>query len=91
MKDIGSFFGKVKDSLLAGTIARQNILTSVCSSIYPDGVGPGKITLNDIQIKDTIVTIRTNPTVKNQIFIKKDLILKNIREKMPNLVITEIR
>jgi hypothetical protein len=45
----------------------------------------------DIEIKNYIVYIKSSPSLKNQIFIYKNKILKDIVSSLPNLKIGDIK
>lgn len=46
---------------------------------------------NSITIKDSIITIKANPIVKTELFIRKDKLIKLINTKAGKVVISEIR
>jgi hypothetical protein len=83
--NISSFFDKFKNAALKEMGLRQVIVDSV------DKITSIKIDAKNVELKNKIIRIQTNPTVKNHIFMKKELILADIREKLPNFIVTDLQ
>ncbi len=45
-----------------------------------------KINTRELEIKDSVLYIKTNPIIKNSLFIKKDRIIKTLKEKGVNVL-----
>lgn len=83
MKSIGLFFDKFKNTALKEIRKREVI----CNAIYT--ATNCKIEEKDISIKDCVITIKGNQSLKSEIFLKKKMILdsisKNTSEKIVDI------
>lgn len=50
-----------------------------------------KIDIKNIEYKNSTIFIRVNPLIKNEIFLKKDLLLKKLNTKPGEVYIKDIR
>jgi hypothetical protein len=93
MQSIGSFFDKFKNVVEKEITLRQSVIDAVKKNIANDDNSSILDGLNqkDIDIRNKIVRIHANPALKNQIFIKKESILKSIREANPQAIITDLQ
>jgi len=94
MLSISTFFDKFKDAAGKEIALRQSVITVIKKHITIIGNDPINIGLDvkDIDIRNKIIRIKhINPALKNQIFIKKESILKNIREENPQAIIIDIQ
>ena len=80
MKSIGNFFDKFKNTALKEIRKREII----CNAIF-QATGC-RIEERDISIRDCVITIKGNQSLKSELFLKKksilDSILKNTSEKI---------
>ena len=90
MLNIGSFFDKFKNAVSKEMALRQSILNAITKSIAINGANTG-LTIKDIELRNKILRINASSVVKNQIFIKKESILRNIRETNPTITIIDLR
>ncbi len=72
MKLVGEFLDKFKSQAVKEIQKRTTLLNIIKKNINED------IPIENISIKNGLVTLNTKQIVKNQIFIKKDKILKEI-------------
>jgi hypothetical protein len=85
MLSISTFFDKFKDAAGKEIALRQSVITAIKIHI------PTELLIKDISIRNKIVRIQAGPALKNQIFIKKESILKSIQEANPQAIITDIQ
>ena len=85
MLSIGNFFDKFKNAASEEIALRRMVITAVYKHV------PVELNLKNITVRNKIVRIDGNSSLKNQIFIKKESILKSIQESNPNVIITDIR
>ena len=85
MKGIESFLEKFK-KLLKYDREIKKIIIEVVKNII--GV---EVKEEDIKIQNKILYIKANPYIKNEIFIKKDLILERLKKSLKNKIIKDIR
>lgn len=92
MLSIGTFFDKFKNVAGKEIALRQSVIDAVKKNVII-GSGSDNIGLNlkDIDVRNKIVRVHAGPALKNQIFIKKESILKSIREANPHIIITDLR
>lgn len=83
--NISSFFGKFKNAELKEIEFRRIVVDSFKKNAGVE-VRPG-----DIQFKNKIIRVQANPSIKNHIFIKKELILSEIKSQLPHFVILDIQ
>ena len=81
---INIFLEKFKSTLFKKEDLYQDIIDSVFKEI---GV---VLSIDDIKIKGTDIKIKTSPTIKNEILIHKESILKNLSQKQPTNNFTTI-
>jgi hypothetical protein len=94
MLSISTFFDKFKNAAGKEIALRQSVITAINKNIITvaNGSVDLKLGLKDIDIRNKIVRIRAvSPALKNQIFIKKESILKSIQEANPQAIITDIQ
>mgnify|MGYP003457097213 CR=1 FL=1 len=75
MQGISGFFDKFKNTALRELNKREVIISSIFSTTKQ------KIDIKDINIKEGIVVIKGNQSLKSEIFLKKKLILDQINKK----------
>ncbi len=85
MNNLSSYLKKFKLILTSNADVKEVIVSIILE------VTKGKIEPKDIDIKNKIVYIKCRPSIKNEIFIKKEQILKQLKEKIENLVIKDVR
>jgi cystathionine beta-lyase family protein involved in aluminum resistance len=93
MQSIGTFFDKFKNAAGKEIALRQSVIDAINKNIsaVADGSVDLRLNLKDIDIRNKIIRIRSSPALKNQIFIKKESILKSIRETNPQTIITDVQ
>jgi hypothetical protein len=94
MLNIGTFFDKFKNAITSDIALRQSVITAIQHHITAVGDGSINVGLNlkDIDIRNKIIRINhASAALKNQIFIKKESILKSIQEANPQAIITDIQ
>jgi len=91
MLNIGSFFEKFKNATLKEMMLRQSVIDAVFANVNPQIAKAIKIELKDVELKNKIIRIRVSAIFKNEIFIKKTLILNAIKEKNPNQIIIDLQ
>ena len=84
MNNIHSFFGKLFKKIVDEEQNNTQLL------LILKEVTKLNITKDDIQVRDTVVTIKAHPLVKQEIVLRKKEILKEI-EKRTSLRITDLR
>ncbi len=77
-KEIGSFLDKFKKLLSSGKQEKEIIIRAI------HNITGGEIKESDIRISGKTLYIKANPQLKNEIFIKKDKILKEISSSIKN-------
>jgi hypothetical protein len=94
MLSISTFFDKFKDIAGKEIALRQSVIDAIKKHVIITGntsVDSG-LNLKDIDIRNKIIRVNhINPALKNQIFIKKESILKSIRETNPQAIISDIQ
>lgn len=75
MQGISGFFDKFKNTALRELNKREVIISSIFSATKQ------KIDIKDINIKEGIVVIKGNQSLKSEIFLKKRVILDLINKK----------
>ena len=85
MKEIESFLEKFKKLLRYDREIKKTITEIIKNSvnIY--------IKESEIKIQNKVLYIKANPYIKNEIFIKKDLILERLKKSLKNKIIKDIR
>ncbi|HVS79659.1 MAG TPA: hypothetical protein VHF05_01645 [Candidatus Paceibacterota bacterium] len=73
MQDITSFFGKFKSLIANGSAQREAIARIMKESIGAE-IDPKKIV-----IKDGIATVPSNPVMRNELLLKKQLVLEKLK------------
>jgi hypothetical protein len=85
MFNIGSFFEKFNNAALREMKTRQIIADSIQAAT---GV---VVESKNITFRNKVVTIQANPAEKSQIFIKKESVISNIKNKLPGIIISDLR
>ena len=85
MFNIGSFFERFN------AVAAKEIKTREIIARAIEKYTTANVDIKEIQFRNKIIHIRTNPGLKNQIFIKKEAILSEIRKEMPQAIVTDLR
>jgi hypothetical protein len=76
MKQIGSFFEKIKKILSDGNANKKIIADAINFEIK------GNISEKDIKIHNGVALILTSPVIKSEISIKKEKILSRVSDKI---------
>ena len=84
MKNIGRFFDKFRNRAVKEIYIRDSIVKIIKDILNID------IDIKDINISLGILKIKLSSTEKSEIFIKKEQILKKIREKINGINIVDI-
>ena len=82
---IKDYLGKFKEILFSGE-EKSRIITSIIDRIISI-----KIENKNIQIKQPFIYIKASPLIRNEILIKKELILKEISTLLPESNFKDIR
>lgn len=90
MLSIGNFFDKFRNVAVKEIALRQSIIDAITKNIS-HGTHSIGLNIEDIDVRNKIVRIHAGPGLKNQIFIKKESILKSIQESNPHIIITDVR
>jgi hypothetical protein len=85
MKSIGGFFEKF-NSKIAREIQNLDFIVAALEKHTKI-----KFELKQLQIKNGVLLIQANPVQKNELFIKKTRILKDLEGKLYRIVIKDIR
>lgn len=85
MFNIGNYLQKFSSLIIDSKALKRSIL-----SVIYDVIGV-ELKEKDIDLQKSILYIKTTPLIKNEIYLKKDLILKQLKEKSSLVNITEIR
>ncbi|MFM2357753.1 MAG: hypothetical protein RJA61_490 [Candidatus Parcubacteria bacterium] len=84
MKNIQSFLDKFQ-GLLFKKVKQEIVIEDVCKEV---GI---PLIRGDFTLKETVLSIKNNPILKTQIFLKKTSLLKKIEERLGKNIITDIR
>ena len=84
MKNISFYLSKFKD-IDDPLLIKKIIILSIKKTINKD------IELDEIEIKNGIITINSNSYIKAEIFLKKEKILENIKSEIPDIFISSVR
>ncbi len=85
MKGIGNFFDKFKNKALAQI---GNLTTIIEILKKHTGV---EFDTKDISISNGTLTIRASAAFKNEIYIKKQAILRDLSQRVQGIVINDIK
>jgi len=85
MFNISSFLEKFKNIGVEELLFKEAIISSINDKVKVS------ITSKDIVFKNSIVTIKSNPMVKSEIFMKKNLLLAEIKRRSPQVTVLDIR
>ena len=85
MRSIDSFLNRLKRLLKYDQEIKQVIIRIIKNVVRVE------IDESDIKIQNKILYIKTTPYIKNEIFIKKDLILEELNKLLKNKIIKDIR
>ena len=84
MESISSFlerFKKIKSPLEKKEAIARIMSESIAFEVLPD----------DLTIKGSVVFLKANPYLRNEVYQKKNLILENLKENLKGLVIKDIK
>ncbi len=85
MKNIGNFLDKFKNKAVKEIYIRDNIVKIIKKITNID------INIENIDINSGVLKVKLASSIeKNEIFIKKDRILKEIKEKISGIRISDI-
>jgi hypothetical protein len=84
MKSVKVFFDKFNNTALK-EISKRTIISEIIKR-----EAKVLIPIESISFISNGIKLKLNPTEKNQVFIKKEKIIKLISNKIPNLIIKEI-
>jgi hypothetical protein len=84
MKEISNFFDKFRNVAIKELGKREGIVNVV--NKYTNA----GIDIKDINIKNSVLTIKANSSLKNEIFLKKKMIIDKLHKDL-GLVIVDIR
>ncbi len=84
MKNIGDFLSRFK-IIRSPKQNREEVVHII------QGVLKLDITESDIQIKNKMVFIQCHPAIKTAIFLKKQVILEQIKEKLPDVQVVDLK
>ncbi len=85
MKNIGGFFDKFKSKVAGEVQNRVAVIEAIKKHTGEE------LKMGDITLSVGVVRIKGGQGLKNEIFIKKSLILKDINSKTKALQISDIR
>lgn len=83
--NIGTFFDKFRNAAQREMLTRQIIADSIEKNT---GV---RLDLKEIELKNKIIRIRTGPAAKNQIFMKKEVIIGDILKQLPGFIVSDLQ
>ncbi|MFC1730960.1 hypothetical protein ACFL6I_11565 [candidate division KSB1 bacterium] len=84
MKNITSFLKKFSNIKLTSRVIRKVVLDILKNKNIP-------ITEDEIIYSNNVVYIKSNQIVKNEVFLSKDSILKEIEKQLKKKTVTDIR
>lgn len=85
MQGIGSFFDKFKNKAVE-EIQKRIIISDILSSVLKTRIEP-----ESLDIKNGVITLKGSHLFKNEIFIKKTMLLESLKKQLPNVRIVDIR
>ncbi len=85
MKSLGGFFDKFRNKVTGEIQNRTQIIEIIKKYIGQE------LKMDDITISSGILRIKTSSIAKNEIFIKKNQILKELSQKLNSMKIVDIR
>jgi hypothetical protein len=85
MFNIGSFFERFNNIALKEMRTRDIISQSI------EKYTKAKIEAKDIRFQNKIIYIQANPSLKSQIFMKKEAIISEIKTGLPGMIIEDVR
>ena len=85
MLDVSSFLEKFKHLIETDRSMKDSVINSVFKVLS------FKLAENNITVKGGTITIKANPVLKSEIFMKKELILEEIRTSSGNKNIKELK
>ncbi len=85
MFNISSFLEKFKNIGVEELLFKEAIISSINDKVKVS------ITSKDIVFKNSIVTIKTSPMVKSEIFMKKNILLSELKRRQPQVTVLDIR
>ncbi len=83
--NIGGFFDKFKNAALKEMGTRQIIVDSI------EKIAGVKLDLKEIEMKNKIIRIQGGPAARNHIFMKKEVILAEIRTQLPGFIVSDLQ
>jgi hypothetical protein len=72
MNNLSHYLEKFKLILLSPGAIKKPILSSILNTTSIE------LTEKDIEIKDSVIYLKTHPLIKNEIYMRKSLILKEL-------------
>lgn len=84
MKNIGDFLSRFK-IIRSPKQNREEVARIIQSVIKLD------ITEADIELKNRMVFIQCHPAIKTTVFLKKEIILEQIKEKLPDVQVVDLK
>lgn len=84
MKNIGDFLSKFK-IIRSPRQNREEIVKLIKE------IANIEINEDEIKISNKIVFIQSHPAIKNAIFLKKDFLLNQIKEKLPDVQVVDLK
>jgi len=95
MLNINLFFDKFRNVALKEMAVRDTMLDAIKKNL-PAGLAENpaiaaELIIQNIEFKNRIIRLRVSPILKSQIFMKKEPILKMIRENNPQSIISDIQ
>ncbi len=81
MKEISNFFDKFKNNALKELNKRDSIV-SIINKYTKAG-----IEIKDIVIKNSVITVKANSSLKNEIFLKKKTIIEKLKSDISLTII----
>ena len=85
MFNIGSFFEKFNNAALKEIKKRDVVARAIEKTVG------ATVDVKDISFNNKIIQINGGPGLKNQIFMKKQVILTIIQAELPGIVVTDLR
>jgi hypothetical protein len=86
MFNISQFFARAEQAGLKELRYREEVAKIISRHL---GV---EIPMSSISTdKNAVITVKAHPGAKNGLFMRKDRILKEIRETLPNVPVTDLR
>ncbi|MSR71615.1 MAG: hypothetical protein EXS50_03050 [Candidatus Taylorbacteria bacterium] len=69
----------------------QSILTRETIAEFLTGYYKTPFTKESVFVTNGVITVKTSPVIKNDIYIKREYLISTLKEKLPKVYLVDIR